>query len=229
MVKFISNAEIQVLCCHMLGTLATTGKGWGGGREGREGGREGGRDKQAESNGVEKYCPVHFFHVAQQNDVLFTKEFISPICLSMRVRPKPNPMPGASLCFNCRPMLVPKTFSVQHALSLSPYHSMVRCALSLSPYHSMVRCALSLSPYHSMVRCALSYHSLVRWFCGCRKGLAQARMGSDAILNIVYHLACVIAIKATIIKLERLIFWSRSSVVSDSSPHPYFLSHVYLS
>ncbi|KAL5483787.1 hypothetical protein EMCRGX_G020202 [Ephydatia muelleri] len=45
MVKFISNAEIQVLCCHMLGTLATT---------------------------------------AQQNDVLFTKEFISPICLSMR-------------------------------------------------------------------------------------------------------------------------------------------------
>ena len=52
MVKFISNAEIQVLCCHMLGTLATTGKGWGGGRKG---GREGGRDKQAESNGVEKY------------------------------------------------------------------------------------------------------------------------------------------------------------------------------
>eukprot|EP00731_Ephydatia_muelleri_P023863 Em0016g134a len=67
MVKFISNAEIQVLCCHMLGTLATT---------------------------------------AQQNDVLFTKEFISPICLSMRTHA------GS------------KTFSVQHALSLSPYHSM---------------------------------------------------------------------------------------------------------
>ena len=48
---------------------------------------------------MEKYCPVHFFHVAQQNDVLFTKEFISPICLSMRVRPKPNPMPGGLTLF----------------------------------------------------------------------------------------------------------------------------------
>ena len=161
MVKFVSNVEVQVLCCRVLGILATTGKAGRGRREGgRGGGKEGGEEGKGGrvGNGGKNYIKsktchlagrigrggkivrmsewnafvsgmlqscgritVHLFCVAHQNDILFTKEFIYPICLSMRVRSGCSDV-GPYSHFNFSPMLVPKTSRGQPAHLSCQYH-----------------------------------------------------------------------------------------------------------